>query len=48
MSIQARNEVINGKPLEDQLTDILDNALPGLVLNNIIKTIVGDGTGIHG
>jgi hypothetical protein len=42
MPVQAVNEVIHGKPLEDQLTDILDNALPGLVLNDVIKTIVGD------
>ncbi len=42
MPVQAVNEVIHGKPLENQLTDILDNALPGLVLNDVIKTIVGE------
>lgn len=42
MPVQAVNAVIHGKSLEDQLTDILDNALPGLVLNDVIKEIVGE------
>jgi len=40
--VQAKNEVIHGKPLEKQLEGILDLALPGLVLNDVIRNIVGE------
>jgi hypothetical protein len=43
MSIYARNDVITGgRSLDDVLTDIFENALPGLLLNSLIKEIVGE------
>lgn len=42
MAIQARNEVINGRPLDVQLEDLFENALPGMVLNDLIRDIVGE------
>lgn len=42
MSIHARNDIINGRPLDDVFEDLFENALPGLILNNLIRDIVGE------
>jgi hypothetical protein len=43
MSIHARNDIISGgRSIDEVLTDLFDNALPGLLLNSLIREIVGE------
>lgn len=42
MSIHARSDVINGRSLDSVLADMFENALPGLILNEVIRDIVGE------
>lgn len=43
MSIHARNDVTSGRrTLDEVMTDLFANALPGLILNDLIREIVGE------
>ena len=42
MSIHAKNEIRNGKDLDDVFSGLFEDALPGILLNDVIQNIVGE------
>ena len=42
MSIHAKNDIINGRDLDDVFMGLFEDALPGILLNDVIRNIVGE------
>lgn len=42
MSIHAKNDIRGGKNLDEVLTGLFEDALPGILLNDVIRNIVGE------
>jgi len=42
MAIQAKKNIINGEDLDEVFAGIFEDALPGILLNDVIRNIIGE------